>query len=42
VNFLILDAQNQGSTEGGFLPLAEAEAEGAKKLRPLAEDQSRS
>ena len=32
----------QGSTEGGFLPSAEAEAEGAKKLRPSAEDQSRS
>ena len=32
----------QGSTEGGFLPSAEAEAEGAKKLRPSAEDRSRS
>ena len=32
----------QGSTEGGFLPSAEAKAEGAKKLRPLAKDQSQS
>ena len=32
----------QGSTEGDFLPSAEAEAEGAKKLRPSAEDRSRS
>ena len=31
---------NQGSTEGSFLPSAEAEAEGAKKLRPSAEDRS--
>ena len=32
---------DQGSTEGGFLPSAEAEAEGSKKLRPSAEDRSR-
>ena len=31
----------QGSTEGGFLPSAEAKAEGAKKLQPSAKDQSR-
>ena len=33
---------NQGSTEGHFLPSAEAKAEGAKKLRPSAEDRSQS
>ena len=31
----------QRSTEGGFLPSAEAKAEGAKKLQPSAKDQSR-
>ena len=40
--FKILMSVHQGSTEGGFLPSAEAEAEGAKKLRPSAEDRSRS
>ena len=39
---IVFTAKVQGSTEGGFLPSAEAEAEGAKKLRPSAEDRSRS
>ena len=30
----------KGSTEGGFLPSAKAEAEGAKKLRPSAKGRS--
>ena len=39
--FVFLVSINQGSTEGGFLPSAKAEAEGAKKFRPSAEDRSR-